>query len=64
LREKQPNKKNSNSSSNMVSGIVNQAVTALNQGIDALSDYVKANGFAIAVLLGIVWFFKTQCKRW
>ena len=41
---------------------INTVATLLNQTIDSITAYVKENGFAIAVLLGIVWFLKTQCK--
>jgi hypothetical protein len=42
-------------------GVVGTAIAALNDGIDALTDYIKSNGVAIAGLLLVVWFFKTQC---
>lgn len=42
-------------------GFVNTAIMALNDGIDAVTDYIKTNGLAIAGLLLVVWLFKTQC---
>jgi hypothetical protein len=41
---------------------INTVATLLNQGIDAITAYVKNNGFAIAILLGIVWFLKNRSK--
>jgi len=44
----------------MIVKAINTIASLLNQGIDAATLYFKENGFAIAVLLGIVWFVKTR----
>jgi hypothetical protein len=44
-------------------GMIDTAITALNYGIDSVTDYVKSNGMAIVGLLTLVWFFKKQCTE-
>jgi hypothetical protein len=47
----------------MIGKGIHTALVALNDGIDAVVDYIKNNGVAIAVMVSIVWFFKSKCKK-
>lgn len=39
---------------------INQAITGLNSGIDAVVAYIQANGMAILALLAVAYFFRSS----
>jgi hypothetical protein len=46
----------------VIMNAINTVASLLNQGIDAVTEYIKENGIHIAAIVLVIYFFRKYCK--